>query len=77
MQFGSKTLEWETSIEPIGDKKNIYKRQVISSLEEDGSVIFEDGIKEQNIDTVVFATGYHFSFPFLEKSGVITVKDNR
>ncbi|XP_029818121.1 dimethylaniline monooxygenase [N-oxide-forming] 5 isoform X1 [Manacus vitellinus] len=30
------------------------------------SVIFEDGTKE-DIDAVVFATGYSFSFPFLEE----------
>uniref|UniRef100_A0A8C3SKU9 Flavin-containing monooxygenase n=1 Tax=Chelydra serpentina TaxID=8475 RepID=A0A8C3SKU9_CHESE len=27
--------------------------------------IFEDGTREENIDVVVFATGYSFSFPFL------------
>ena len=31
------------------------------------SAIFEDGTKE-DIDAVVFATGYSFSFPFLEDS---------
>ncbi|XP_025069385.1 dimethylaniline monooxygenase [N-oxide-forming] 5-like isoform X3 [Alligator sinensis] len=30
------------------------------------AAIFEDGTKEDNIDAVVFATGYSFSFPFLE-----------
>lgn len=29
------------------------------------SAIFEDGT-EEDIDTVIFATGYTFSFPFLE-----------
>uniref|UniRef100_A0A8C8SFN4 Flavin-containing monooxygenase n=1 Tax=Pelusios castaneus TaxID=367368 RepID=A0A8C8SFN4_9SAUR len=28
--------------------------------------IFEDGTREEDIDVVVFATGYSFSFPFLE-----------
>ncbi|XP_029409612.1 dimethylaniline monooxygenase [N-oxide-forming] 4 isoform X2 [Nannospalax galili] len=31
------------------------------------SVIFEDGTVETNIDVVIFATGYRFSFPFLEE----------
>ncbi|XP_001372704.2 flavin-containing monooxygenase 5-like isoform X2 [Monodelphis domestica] len=39
------------------------------------AVIFEDGTKEENIDAVIFATGYSFSFPFLEES-VIKTKNN-
>ncbi|XP_065698040.2 flavin-containing monooxygenase 5-like isoform X2 [Patagioenas fasciata] len=38
------------------------------------SAIFEDGTKE-DIDTVVFATGYSFSFPFLE--GCVKVVENQ
>ncbi|XP_031198207.1 dimethylaniline monooxygenase [N-oxide-forming] 5-like isoform X2 [Mastomys coucha] len=37
-------------------------------------VIFDDGTVEENIDVVIFATGYNFSFPFLE--GLIDVTDN-
>ncbi|XP_013920030.1 PREDICTED: dimethylaniline monooxygenase [N-oxide-forming] 5-like [Thamnophis sirtalis] len=31
----------------------------------DTAAIFEDGSKEEDIDCVIFATGYNFSFPFL------------
>ncbi|XP_070602926.1 flavin-containing monooxygenase 5-like isoform X1 [Erythrolamprus reginae] len=31
----------------------------------DTAAIFEDGSKEEDIDYVIFATGYNFSFPFL------------
>ncbi|KAM3841645.1 flavin-containing monooxygenase 5-like [Vipera latastei] len=31
-------------------------------------VIFEDGSTEENIDVVIFATGYNFSFPFIQDS---------
>ncbi|XP_004688177.1 PREDICTED: dimethylaniline monooxygenase [N-oxide-forming] 4 [Condylura cristata] len=31
------------------------------------SVLFEDGTVEENIDTVIFSTGYTVSFPFLEE----------
>ncbi|EHB08495.1 Dimethylaniline monooxygenase [N-oxide-forming] 2, partial [Heterocephalus glaber] len=31
------------------------------------SAIFEDGTVEEDIDVIVFATGYTFSFPFLEE----------
>ncbi|XP_040216079.1 dimethylaniline monooxygenase [N-oxide-forming] 2-like isoform X2 [Rana temporaria] len=39
------------------------------------SVKFDDGSIEENIDVVVFATGYHYSFPFLDES-IIKVDDN-
>ncbi|KAK3087154.1 hypothetical protein FSP39_002421 [Pinctada imbricata] len=39
------------------------------------SVVFEDGTKE-DVDAVIFATGYIFGFPFLDKS-VTEVKDNK
>ncbi|XP_077934072.1 flavin-containing monooxygenase 2 isoform X2 [Halichoerus grypus] len=38
------------------------------------SAIFEDGTVEENIDVIVFATGYTFSFPFLEDS-LVKVED--
>ncbi|XP_065600158.1 dimethylaniline monooxygenase [N-oxide-forming] 2-like isoform X2 [Cyrtonyx montezumae] len=40
------------------------------------SAIFEDGTTEENIDVVVFATGYVFSFSFLEESVRNTIKNN-
>ncbi|XP_058396070.1 flavin-containing monooxygenase 2 isoform X1 [Diceros bicornis minor] len=39
------------------------------------SAIFEDGTVEENIDIIVFATGYTFSFPFLEES-FVKVEEN-
>ncbi|XP_045839144.1 dimethylaniline monooxygenase [N-oxide-forming] 2 [Meles meles] len=38
------------------------------------SAIFEDGTVEEKIDVIVFATGYTFSFPFLEDS-LVKVED--
>ncbi|XP_061441177.1 dimethylaniline monooxygenase [N-oxide-forming] 2-like [Rhineura floridana] len=40
------------------------------------SAIFEDGTVEENVDIVIFATGYSVVFPFLDQS-VIKVEDNR
>jgi Flavin-binding monooxygenase-like len=31
----------------------------------------------ENVDTVVYATGYVYSFPFLNEANVVAVKDNR
>uniref|UniRef100_A0A8C6YXM7 Flavin-containing monooxygenase n=1 Tax=Nothoprocta perdicaria TaxID=30464 RepID=A0A8C6YXM7_NOTPE len=39
------------------------------------AAIFEDGTTEDNIDAVVFATGYSFAFPFLEDC--VTVVENQ
>ncbi|XP_020025621.1 flavin-containing monooxygenase 2 isoform X2 [Castor canadensis] len=39
------------------------------------AAIFEDGTVEDDIDVIVFATGYTFSFPFLEDS-LVKVEDN-
>ncbi|NXI49250.1 FMO4 monooxygenase, partial [Chloroceryle aenea] len=41
------------------------------------SAVFEDGTTEENIDVVLFATGYTFSFPFLEESVLSLFNDNR
>ncbi|NWS75719.1 FMO4 monooxygenase, partial [Crotophaga sulcirostris] len=43
----------------------------------ESSVLFEDGTTEENIDVVLFATGYIFSFPFLEESVRRLIDDNR
>jgi dimethylaniline monooxygenase (N-oxide forming) len=38
-------------------------------------VIFDDGTKVDNIDIVILATGFKFSFPFLEDS-VVRIENN-
>ncbi|XP_051042075.1 flavin-containing monooxygenase 2 [Phodopus roborovskii] len=40
------------------------------------AAVFDDGTVEEDIDVIVFATGYTFSFPFLEES-LVKVEDNR
>ncbi|KAM4023002.1 dimethylaniline monooxygenase [N-oxide-forming] 2-like isoform 1-T3 [Anomaloglossus baeobatrachus] len=37
---------------------------------------FDDGSVEDNIDVVIFATGYNFSFPFLDESVIKMEKNN-
>ena len=77
MRFGSKQIDWASSDDAFGRKHNMFRRAAIQSLEEDGSVTFQNGWRVENIDVVVFATGYKFSFPFLESSAVVNVSDNR
>ncbi|KAI1716036.1 flavin-binding monooxygenase-like domain-containing protein [Ditylenchus destructor] len=40
-------------------------------------VIFDDGTTVQNVDTVIFATGYSFNFDNIENGRFIEVKDNQ
>lgn len=77
MWFGSKQIEWTPSKEPFGRQSNMFRRAAIERLGSDGCVTFQDGWREESIDAVVFATGYKFSFPFLEASKLISVSDNR
>ncbi|KAJ7332892.1 hypothetical protein JRQ81_015072 [Phrynocephalus forsythii] len=41
----------------------------------ESSAIFDDGTVEENVDVIIFATGYTVAFPFLDKS-LIEVEDN-
>ncbi|KFV65610.1 Dimethylaniline monooxygenase [N-oxide-forming] 4, partial [Dryobates pubescens] len=43
----------------------------------ESSAAFEDGTAEDNIDVVLFATGYIFTFPFLEESVRSLFNDSR
>lgn len=70
-------MEWEPSETPYGPYSNMYKRPPISQLGSDGSVTFSDGSRATEVDAVVLATGYKFSFPFLDACGLISVSDNR
>ena len=45
------------------------------SLEDNGTVEFDDGLKVSNVDKVIFATGYRLSYPFLQPNPV--TKSNR
>lgn len=38
-------------------------------------VVFEDGTREENLDAVIFCTGYKIGFGFIDKS-IISVSDN-
>lgn len=49
------------------------KRRVKELTE--SAAIFEDGTVEEDIDVIVFATGYTFAFPFLEES-LVKIEDN-
>ncbi|KAF2260643.1 flavin-containing monooxygenase [Lojkania enalia] len=51
---------------PAADPRKREHPPIKRFLPENGGVEFEDGVIETDIDAVVFATGYFYSFPFLE-----------
>uniref|UniRef100_J3MSC9 Flavin-containing monooxygenase n=1 Tax=Oryza brachyantha TaxID=4533 RepID=J3MSC9_ORYBR len=55
---------------------NLHLHPQIEHLGEDGTVVFVDGSCVV-ADTVMYCTGYVYSFPFLETDGKVTVRDNR
>nr|CAB3469571.1 unnamed protein product [Digitaria exilis] len=44
--------------------------------DDDGTVVFADG-SSVAADSVIYCTGYTYSFPFLDTGGVVAVEDNR
>ncbi|KAI4992969.1 hypothetical protein ZWY2020_007282 [Hordeum vulgare] len=57
---------------------NLHLRLDVERLCEDGRVEFKDGGGSSvAADTVIYCTGYIYSFPFLETGGAVAVDDNR
>ncbi|CAN3373430.1 hypothetical protein DIURU_000360 [Diutina rugosa] len=54
--------------------KGITSKPAISKFEEDGTVVFSDGSKEEPFDYVVLTTGYHYYYPFLKDDTFLQVK---
>ncbi|XBJ13410.1 hypothetical protein VPH35_005587 [Triticum aestivum] len=48
----------------------------VERLCQDGRVVFGDG-SSVLADTVIYCTGYNYTFPFLDTEGAVTVDDNR
>ena len=69
--------DWAHDTRPVGPRRNIWRRPPPAQLRADGSVEFEGGQSAQSVDVVLCATGYQYTFPFLERAGVVTVEDNR
>uniref|UniRef100_A0A0D9WUR3 Flavin-containing monooxygenase n=1 Tax=Leersia perrieri TaxID=77586 RepID=A0A0D9WUR3_9ORYZ len=55
---------------------NLHLRPKIEHLRDDGTVVF-DGGESVIVDTIIYCTGYNYSFPFLDIDGKVTVDDNR
>lgn len=60
----------------LANHANLHLHPQVDRLCEDGRVVFVDGSCIV-ADTVIYCTGYTYSFPFLDTGGTVTVDDNR
>lgn len=49
----------------------------LAALRGDGSVVLEGGTTLACVDAVMYCTGYHYAFPFLEGTAAVGTSDNR
>ncbi|XP_008239883.1 PREDICTED: flavin-containing monooxygenase FMO GS-OX-like 9 [Prunus mume] len=60
----------------ISKHENLHLRPQIDCLQEDGKVLFVDG-SWVIADTIMYCTGYSYTFPFLDTKGIVAVDDDR
>lgn len=60
----------------ISKHNNLHLHPQIDCLREDGRVTFVDGCWV-TADTILYCTGYSYSFPFLDTKGIVVVDDDR
>ncbi|CAI9111976.1 OLC1v1012332C1 [Oldenlandia corymbosa var. corymbosa] len=60
----------------VSKRSNLHLCPMIESIHEDGRVSFVDG-HCITADTIIYATGYSYTFPFLDTKGIVSVDDNR
>ncbi|KAJ1288128.1 hypothetical protein BS78_02G066200 [Paspalum vaginatum] len=82
----AKSVEEATTPAPnmsklLANHADIHLHPPVDRLCEDGWVVFADGPAAHQAhvvaDTVIYCTGYTYSFPFLDTEGLVTVRDNR
>lgn len=65
------------NVSPILDTPNLFARPAPQHIHADGGITFEDGSRAEHVDVIVYATGYRYSYPFLDASSGVTSTDNR
>ncbi|KAK2655476.1 hypothetical protein Ddye_008528 [Dipteronia dyeriana] len=77
VHLSSKSLDITEGLSKVISKHhNLHLRPQIESLGEDGRVTFVDG-SWVIADTILYCTGYSYSFPFLDTKGIVVVDDDR
>ncbi|XP_074322936.1 flavin-containing monooxygenase FMO GS-OX-like 8 [Apium graveolens] len=73
----SKSLDLSEGLSKVISKHDtLHHHLEIDSLHEDGRVVLVDGSCIA-ADTIIYCTGYEYTFPFLESKGIIAVDDGR
>ncbi|KAH4016775.1 hypothetical protein HBH70_233290 [Parastagonospora nodorum] len=73
--WSSKSVSMFSATHSSGDGKRREIPPIKRFIADNRSVEFEDGTIESDIDAVIFATGYFYSFPFLENVKPALIKD--
>ncbi|XP_068655481.1 flavin-containing monooxygenase FMO GS-OX-like 9 [Aristolochia californica] len=77
VHLSAKSMEISEGLSKIISKTpSFHIHQQINSLHEDGRVSFSDG-SWITADTIIFCTGYSYTFPFLDTKGIVAVDDDR
>ncbi|CAA0826867.1 Flavin-containing monooxygenase FMO GS-OX-like 9 [Striga hermonthica] len=77
VHLSSKSLNISQGLSKVISKyDNLHLHSQIESLQEDGKVSFADR-SSITADTIVYCTGYSYSFPFLDTKGIVVVDDDR
>jgi hypothetical protein len=61
-----KNAAWGRDDAPFGPRGNIERRGMVARLGAGGRAEFERGAAVDNVDCVIYATGYRYEFPFFE-----------
>ncbi|PAN49125.2 hypothetical protein PAHAL_9G390000 [Panicum hallii] len=65
----------EDRLEKVGLCKNVWIHTEVDCIQDDGKIRFTDG-SAVAADSILYCTGYHYHFPFLDLDG-LAVDDNR
>ncbi|KAH0762746.1 hypothetical protein KY290_018819 [Solanum tuberosum] len=77
IHLSAKSLDVSEGLSKVISKhQNLHLHPQIDSLHEDGRVLFVDGTSIV-ADTIIYCTGYSYSFPFLDTKGMVVVDDDR
>ncbi|ONK75766.1 uncharacterized protein A4U43_C03F20310 [Asparagus officinalis] len=77
VHLSAKSLQISEGLSKVISKyQNLHIHLQIDSLCEDGRVLFADG-SWVIADSIIYCTGYSYSFPFLDTNGIVTIDDNR
>jgi len=85
LEYGAKAVylsgrSWEDLAkgQMLENSREVLRVNNIERLHEDGSVSFIDGTRVDDVDVIMYATGYLYEFPFLSNvPDAPSVKDNR